>query len=198
MLIFLSWCGHIPFFVTLTIFLANFQPIIPCWCWILFLQHSGHERAQRWCCTPSKLLCTLEFCEGSWKGKHHQHHIICQNWQTFLCLGHSVSTNSSNCYLASSASSAVNHLSLHNRSRRPWNFIFDHSFSSTIEFGDKAEVFLTMLYLTGHLSCNFWIRTMMTCLHSLLKALFCSGLLSIKESDCFRAVPNLTCSASDY
>ena len=115
-----------------------------------------------------------------------------------LCLGYSVSTNSSNCCLASSASSAVNHLSLHNRSRRPWNFIFDHSFSSTIEFGDKAEVFLTMLYLRGHLSCNFWIRTMMTCLHSLLKVLFCSSLLSIKESDCFRAVPNLICSASNW
>ena len=24
------------------------------------------------------------FCEGSWKGKHQQHQIICQNWQTFF------------------------------------------------------------------------------------------------------------------
>ena len=55
-----------------------------------------------------------------------------------------------------------------------------------------------MLCLSGHLSFNFWIRTMMTCLHSILKALFCSGLLSIKESDCFRAVSRLTCSASNW
>ena len=55
-----------------------------------------------------------------------------------------------------------------------------------------------MLYLSGHLSCNFWIRTMMTCLHFLLKALLCSGLLSIKESDCFRAVPDSICSISNW